>query len=394
VRRLQLFLQAVALLGATLAGYLWWLRQSQAIHPGCHAGGDCSYLWFGAWGTWFGLPVSALALVPYASVLAGIWLSRRTNVAETGLKLLAAVAVFLLVMVGWFMVLQAVVIGQWCRLCLISHFLSTMTAGLVFFWLKKNGQQHPASGPWFHGRAGLVGAIAGLIAIAGHSLSGHQATDLQFKPLPVTTPLQRVNRDTIRIFEREANLRRDALILSGQETAPVVVVILSDYTCNECRRLSGQMRHLLASDPDRYLEVVLPAPLDATCNPAVIRGRPAEGQACELAKIACVVGSLSPAEFPEFHAWLMRGAQPPSLDMARQRAQALLPSGRQLTEELSRPENLRPLALGLEVFKTNLTINRLDGLPLVMTTESMFMGAPENLDVWIKFLNPTNPDNR
>jgi hypothetical protein len=95
------------------------------------------------------------------------------------------------------------------------------------------------------------------------------------------------------------------------------------------------------------------------------------------------VGRFQPAAFPEFHHWLMAGVEPPPLERVRERAQALL-GPLKLAEEIAKPENLRPLTLGVQTFGTNLSVNRLDGLPLLLTETAMFMGAPENMETWIE----------
>jgi len=371
-------LRLTALAGAGMAGYLWWLRNSDAVQPGCHASGDCSYLWFSSWATWFGLPVSALALIPYALMLLGTVLVGRTNSAEIGRKLLICLAVFLLVMAGWFMVLQGVVLKQWCRLCLLSHALSVITSLLVFAWAKAAGSSTNSDG-WFTGRAAITGLALGLATIAGHSVSSQQVNGMAYHPLPGIVLVKRIGPGQIRLFDRTVNLAEEALPISGSPTAKEIVVTLFDYTCPDCRRLHRQLRHLVAAAPGRFYEAGFPAPLNAACNPQVTLANPLHAEACQLAQIACVVGRLKPEAFPEFHEWMMSGAEPPSLEAAFQRAQTLLP-GIDLVPAAQNRANLRPLELGIQTFKDNVEINHLDGLPLLMTEQATFLGAPENID--------------
>jgi len=366
-----------------MAGYLWWLRSSDALQPGCHASGDCSYLWFSSWASWFGLPVSALALIPYGLLLLGTILVTRENSSWTGRKLLFCLATFLLVMVGWFMVLQGIILKQWCRLCLLSHALSVITALLVFVWAKTAGPSNSAAS-WFSGKAAITGLALGLAAIAGHSLGGQQTDAALFRPLPGIQILKRTGPKEIQLFSQKVDLQQEVLPISGSPAAGDVLVTLFDYTCPDCRRLHGQLRHLTAATPGKYFEAGLPAPLTKACNPAVKLDNPIHANACQLAQIACVVGRLKPAAFPEFHEWMMTGAEPPSLEAAFQRAQALLP-GTDLAQAAQDRTNLRPLELGIQTFKNNLGINQLDGLPLLMTEQATFMGAPDNIDTLARF---------
>jgi len=370
--------------GAALAGYLWWLRDQQAGQPGCHTSGDCSYLWFSPWASWLGMPVSALAIIPYALIFVATILALRPGQEETGRKLLGLLAAFFLVIVIWFILLQGVVIKQWCRLCLLSHAISSLTAMASFFWLKKRPPQVQPKN-WFPGAATITGLALGLAAVAGHSLSGQRGAEETFRAFPGLVNIRRDGPTTIRLFEQEVDLTKDVLLVSGATDAKEVVLLLVDYTCPECRRLHSQLRHVMMASSSRLCEAVLPAPLNPKCNPVVTRQDPLHGQACELAQLACVVNRLKPAALPAFHEWLMTGSEPPSLAVALQRAQGLLP-GVDLTSEMAKPENLRPLQLGVQAFRANLSINRIDGLPLIVTEKATFLGSPASMDTLIEAL--------
>ena len=376
-------LRLVILAGAGMAGYLWWLRSSDAIQPGCHASGDCSYLWFSSWASWFGLPVSALALMPYALLLLGTWLVTRENFSRSGRKLLFCLATFLIIMAGWFIVLQGIVLKHWCRLCLLSHALSVSSSLLVFIWAKAAGPS-VNSNHWFPGKAAIAGLALGLAAIAGHSLGSQQSEAALFRALPGIQIMKRLGPEEIQLFDQKVDLTKEVLPISGSLASGEIIVKLFDYTCPDCRRLHGQLRHLTAASPGRFFEVGLPAPLAKACNPEVKMDTPLHANACQLAQIACVVGRLKPAAFPEFHEWMMTGAEPPALEAAFQRAQALLP-GVDLVQAAQDRANLRPLELGIQTFQRNARVNHLDGLPLLMTGQSTFLGAPDNIDTLARF---------
>ncbi len=375
-------LSAVA--GIVMASYLWRLRLGDAVRPGCHASGDCSYLWFSAWASWFGLPVSALAIIPYALVLAGTMLVEKEKLAEVGRKLLVVLAAFLAVMVVWFMVLQGVVLQHWCRLCLVSHALSVLTGLFAMGWLRAS---RSATDPrrWFSGSFAVVGLALGLAAIAGHSLPGQQTEDQSFRPLPGIVLIQRDGLEQVRIFGQSIDLKSGGLLVAGSPAARELMVTLFDYTCPDCRRLHGQLRHVTAADAGRYCELVLPAPLHSACNPLVKQDTPLHANACALAQIACVVGRFQPGAFPEFHAWLMAGEEPPAVESALQRAQALLP-GLDVALEMKNQANLGPLQLGVQILQSNREIHQLDGLPLLMTEKATFIGAPQNIDTLARLL--------
>jgi hypothetical protein len=144
------------------------------------------------------------------------------------------------------------------------------------------------------------------------------------------------------------------------------------------------MRHVTAAFPGRFYEVMLPAPLHSGCNPMVKHDTPLHADACQLAKIACVIGRYKPLVFPAFHDWMMAGSSPPSLEAVLSRARELLP-GIDVTVAVERRENLKPLEIGILVFQANLKRNQLEGLPLLLTEKGTLLGAPADADALVRY---------
>lgn len=374
----------MALAGTLIAAYLWWARSDRAAHPGCMAGGDCSYIWFSRWATWFGVPVSALALIPYGLVFWNTFLARQKLLAEGARMLLAFLAVFLLLMAGWFVALQGLVIKQWCLWCCLSHGTSVLTAISVFCWLRVDGVQ-PLQGSWLRGRSCFAGLVAGLVAIASHAISSRSGDEYVFMPMPNVKVVEHVDATTIRVFGRPVNVRSETLPYHGSAESAEVLVTLFDYTCPDCRRLHGQMRHVTATFPGRFQELLLPAPLNTECNPTVTLDSSMHVGGCQLAKLACVVAKYQPEAFPAFHDWLMEGPTPPSLEMALTKARSIV-ADVDIAKAMEDPACLGPLQTGVRAFQDNKEWNRLEGLPLCLMKDGSFMGAPGDIDPLATFL--------
>lgn len=363
--------------GMVLAAYLWWLRLTSLTHPGCYFSGDCSYTWFSLWATWCGLPVSALALIPYSGMLLGWGLVTKNRQAGLGRALLAAMSVFLVLMAIWFLALQALLLKRWCPLCVGSQAVSLCTAALAVIFLRKRPSAPLV--PWISGKACFTGSLLALAVIISHSTTGKPNADGWYKPLGKGTLLQRPSTGVL-INERLVDIQQDALIVSGSIDAPQLVVILTDYTDADCRRLHQQLPHVLAAAPVSYCQAILPVPLDSAANP-VIEGmnRP---EATEIARLACIVGKLKPEAFPQFHRWLISGPNAPSAASVRQQVSQLIP-GINLEKELAEADNFRPLQMGLATHLTN-KHKTVTALPVLMTEKATFFGAPANIDSLVR----------
>jgi protein-disulfide isomerase len=110
----------------------------------------------------------------------------------------------------------------------------------------------------------------------------------------------------------------------GSADAPRLIVSLNDYTCPHCRKMH---EYLLAAQR-RYGEqlgiVVLPMPLDSTCNPAIKETEPGHEHGCEYAKLALAVWCARPDKFAEFDRWIYAPARPPTVEAARKFAEDLV----------------------------------------------------------------------
>ena len=112
--------------------------------------------------------------------------------------------------------------------------------------------------------------------------------------------------------------------LMGSPQAEHVIVELVDYTCKDCRRLHQHFKQVRKRYNDRLAIVVLPVPLETSCNPHLQRTHPSHVGACKYARLALAVLDVDDKAFVEFHDWLMESPYPPSLQDAKSKATQLV----------------------------------------------------------------------
>jgi len=103
--------------------------------------------------------------------------------------------------------------------------------------------------------------------------------------------------------------------LIGNPNARYIFVEMYDYTCPHCRNTQHAIKGAMAHYGDDLAIVVLPVPLDASCNDAASGG--GHAGACELAKIAVAVWRVDPAKFCEFHEWVFSSHATPATARAK-----------------------------------------------------------------------------
>jgi uncharacterized membrane protein len=113
-RTLRLGVAVVALVGASIAGYLTYVHYRPAALI-CTGGGGCEAVQESAYAELVGIPVAVLGLLAYVAVLALVaW---DAPLART---LTAAVALTAVGFAAYLVLLQAFVIDAWCVWCLVN----------------------------------------------------------------------------------------------------------------------------------------------------------------------------------------------------------------------------------------------------------------------------------
>jgi uncharacterized membrane protein len=136
-RALRLATSVLALAGAGVAGYLFWVRETGATLV-CATGG-CGTVQSSQYAEMVGMPVALLGLVGYVVLLATALVA-----ADTARLAQAAVALGAVLFSTYLLYVQVALIGEVCDWCLVSDAIVTLIAMLALLRLRV-AQSPPAS---------------------------------------------------------------------------------------------------------------------------------------------------------------------------------------------------------------------------------------------------------
>lgn len=366
---------AAAAISAVLLVHAWRSDAGSpwASLPGCAPGSGCSTVLTSRWSGVLGLPVSLPAMGVYLAVAALLlWpLSPRQpeRPRQRARTLLLVLSGTIIAAALWFVVVQWLLIGQWCRWCMMTHTLGLAAAGLIVqaLALHRPTARDPGCGcgcgsgpgsdegtlpvgasprpsPGARGRAAWLVVLGGLPAAALAAMQialpppTHAVvvvppgTDFDTARLPPGSTVPGLDLDaspppprTLGVFGGRVRLSPIHFPLIGPPDAEHLLVSLYDYRCVHCR----SVHHLLSRarehfGRDRLAVVMLPVPLDARCNPTLTQTDPPFVGSCELARLALAVWKLDASQFEAMDRWLFESDRPPELDSAIARALELL----------------------------------------------------------------------
>ncbi len=361
---LKLF-SAVAL---SISCYLAWVAFSSGNIAGCGSGNvfDCSPILHSRWSTIFGVPVSLPAAVLYATALAFISVPGSFRGASKWRWAFISFLSFLAGLAGlWFVGLQAFWLQHFCPYCLAVHMCGLVMMGMIA-WKAPTGKiatRRLAVGAFLCVAAFIVSQMA-IDAPASYEMIEHDSINIEAgpdweKPPSPITPMEE------NIFESPAldsnppdqavlplqlqmeiaafihptvwlscqtigstasktpqqaapakDGRRTTKILNsvwldvaqwpvlGNPDAKFVIVEMLDYTCQHCQVTNGAIRGAKEKYGDQLAVIVLPVPMNLTCNPFIKATAAHHKESCELAKLAIAVWRLEPKQFSACHHWL------------------------------------------------------------------------------------------
>jgi uncharacterized membrane protein len=111
VRRLDIAIGAIALVGLAIAGYLTYVHYA-GLHPLCLASGGCEKVQSSHWSKLGGVPVAGLGLVGYAAILILLFVPGEAGLA--GAALVALVGFGFSLYLTWAELFRIHAICQWC----------------------------------------------------------------------------------------------------------------------------------------------------------------------------------------------------------------------------------------------------------------------------------------
>lgn len=206
----------------------------------------------------------------------------------------------------WFVFVQAVILKSFCPWCMGAHVAAVMVWILTAIHHGRDHGYRPVAGTlviW-----GYLGILAiGLAQVYGplpatHRISAGPEDAAGLEDLPVQW---RGNGPKVEVFNGFKKLDAGALPHLGPVDARRVVVEYFDYTCPACRMMSGYMERYQLKHPDTVCVILLPVPLERSCNRSMPDGEPDHAGACEIARLALAVWRHRPDEFPALHRWLL-----------------------------------------------------------------------------------------
>lgn len=317
----------VILLCLVAAGLSVWLTVQKLTGridslAGCGGDSGCENVLGSRWSVVLGtIPVSIFSSLLYLGIVASLFIR---GGGARWFRLFAA-----LLVAGsavWFTALQLVAVKTICRYCMAMHGFGVVTALLLLVREKKRGAR-PAA--YISGLAAALACVAGLAAVQcfgpapdTHRVDTGVTLDRDGAESP-SGPHTRGEGRLVTFFDGRKSYRVSSLPHIGPADADHVIVEYFDYTCESCGDVHGYLEKIRAKYPGELAVIVLPVPLDRSCNPHLPPGVEDHARACDLARLALRVWMADPGKFPEFHHWLFQYHRQP-VEVAEAKAYSLV----------------------------------------------------------------------
>jgi uncharacterized membrane protein len=366
-----------------LATYLAWtsLHENAAL-IGCGEGSGCEQVLQTRWSTWFGLPVSVGAVGTYVGIFVLTFLLSddrpKAWIAIVFLTVLASLSAL------WFIALQVFVIHAYCKYCDVVHACGLL---ITFFILKnlplrkpepqeksKKKKAAPPTGipAKQFGYAAAVALLGAAVLVFGQTRTesikqdANPASDgVVGTSFPVKTV--KMAKDTIPV-----NVGEFPTI--GSINADRFVAHIFDYTCPACRKLHPDLIASQQPNQQHTALTLIPAPLDAACNPGISQTAYVHLNGCNYAKIGLAVWRTKPEAYLAYDHFMFEGDYPPPVEQASAYAAQLIGQDA-LTRALADPQIEVLLRVGISMFYSPALERKV--LPIIMTQEKIFYGIPE-----------------
>jgi uncharacterized membrane protein len=291
----------IALAGLCINGFLLTRTMGDAAVAGC-GGGPCDEVLSSRWSSLLGVPLPAIGILVYAL----LFMSFFRRLEWLRLPLFGGIAGAAV----WFIFVQAVILRKFCPWCMAAHGIGILIVSCGILTGKTGAFSRVSA--W----AGL--AIFAVVTMqvfgpvkAGHRIEGRET---------VATPLSQGDRISFNggslIYQIGEHPR------FGPVGAERVLVEYFDYQCPACQVMAGYIDALVAAHPGRLAVLLMPVPLDQSCNPHLGPSGKTHPGSCEITRIALAVWRKRPDAFAAFHKSLIAG---PSESSARRLALGVMP---------------------------------------------------------------------
>lgn len=298
---------ALTLCGLILNGLLlfWKLTDPDLSVAGC-GGGGCNAVLASRWSQVFGIPVAAPGVIVYILLFFALLWQKR------------GLAAFCYAAVGgaalWFIFAQVVFLKQFCPWCMAAH---AVGCGIACIGLMEKPLKD-----------GLLTGVAAVFALALCQLYGpvpatHRITsETGSQQAPPAAIHERGEGRKVAFDGGRKSFNVSTLPRLGSADAKHVLIEYHDFQCPACRKLSRFMRTLVEKHPADICVILLPVPLDRSCNSHLKLTDKGHPGSCELSRIALATWRANPAAYQEIHTRFTSGSPPDgetALAFARER---------------------------------------------------------------------------
>ncbi|MBI4354858.1 MAG: thioredoxin domain-containing protein [Candidatus Omnitrophica bacterium] len=281
----------LAVLGVALAGYLlllpaFALQGGSAFGRLCTPSGhfDCFTVSASRYGTLYGLPLSAWAIILYALValLALVGLGGEAPLAVPALAGIGALAFFAVLVDGYLAWIMVTKIRYLCSFCLATYavngllFVSAMVAGRgrqITAWHRLWQLRGLVPGSsWARAfqapQNGLAPLVQALFAFAAVLAVGSTLGIAWFVKMQTAGDTQALHSQLRTYIQSRQAVVVDTTgdPVQGPDAAPVTLVEFSDFLCPSCQTFFVSHRVLRTNEPERVRLIFKHYPLDQACN--------------------------------------------------------------------------------------------------------------------------------
>jgi len=287
--------RALAVIGLVISGYLLFLKLNGTISSirGCGGSGGCENVLGSKWSQWFGIPVSAFSAFLYAGLIVLTF--------KPSKNVLTGIAVVLLAAALWFIGLQIFVIKSFCPWCFATHVVG-LAAAVAIFRANSGTKKGYSNGPAILAGLALF-AVLVLGQLFGPTPETHSIDeDNSFAGMTSGAPAPSPAKSRVISFQGGSkSYRVDDFPLLGSPTATHILVKYFDYTCASCLEVEDDLEKLMEKHPGDVAVLVLPTPINRTCNPYLTSNMKNHEHACELARLGLAAWKAAPDQFAKAH---------------------------------------------------------------------------------------------
>lgn len=138
--------------------------------------------------------------------------------------------------------------------------------------------------------------------------------------------------------------------LVGDPNAKHIFIEMFDYTCEHCRATNRAIKIAKQKLGADLAVLVLPVPMNQSCNPTITKPAPAHAESCELSRLAIAVWRLESEKFADFHQWMFEGDIAPTYANALLKAQEMV-GAEALNQELAKSVCKQYVSRNVELYK-------------------------------------------